>query len=167
MPKCTILVASEDVGANRGRKDRSVPEYKKGELFDSPGIHIVTASSFISGDGTLVMSMGAGLAMKRRHPELPKVFGALIREYCGHLGKYGLLLCGTKGVLQTRRELGGKMDPELITYGLKILFAVAEGNPSLTYHLSRPGMSLHKLTMSGIDRLLESMPQNVWVWEKE
>ena len=53
-----------------------MPQYKKGELFDAPGTHIVTSSSFISSDGTLVMSMGAGLAMKVRHPEIPKIFGA-------------------------------------------------------------------------------------------
>ena len=144
-----------------------MPQYKKGELFDAPGIHIVTSSSFISSDGTLVMSMGAGLAMKVRHPEIPKIFGAFIREYCGHLGKYGLILCGTKGILQTRRDLGGKMDPELIIYGMKILYSIAEGNPSITYHLNRPGVSLYNLSMSEIDRLVEGLPKNVWIWEKE
>ena len=57
-----------------------MPTYEEGEMFDSPGVHIVTSSSFISNDGTLVMSMGAGLSLKTRYPDMPKVFGAIIRE---------------------------------------------------------------------------------------
>jgi len=34
-----------------------MPLYKKGEMFDFPGVHIVTANSYISGDGTLVMTI--------------------------------------------------------------------------------------------------------------
>lgn len=143
-----------------------MPLYKRGEMFDAPGVHIVTANSFISGDGTLVMNMGAGLSLKSRYPELPKVLGAMVKEYCGHLGTYGLLLYGSKGILQTRRDLGGKMDPELITYGLKVLFSIAEGNPGVTYHLNHPGVSLNKMSIPEIDKLLRSLPENVWVWEK-
>lgn len=143
-----------------------MPHYKKGEMFDAPGVHIVTANSFISGDGTLVMTMGAGLSLKSHYPELPKVFGAMIQEYCGHLGTYGLLLYGSKGILQTRRDLGGRMDPELITYGLKVLFSIAIGNPGVTYHLNHPGVSLNKMSIPEIDKRLRSLPENVWVWEK-
>ncbi len=144
-----------------------MPLYKKGEMFDFPGVHIVTANSFISGNGTLVMTMGAGLSLKSRYPELPKVLGAIIKEYCGHQGRYGLILHGSKGILQTRYDLSGKMDPELITYGLKVLYSIAEGNPGVTYHLNHPGVSLNKMSMPEIDKLLRSLPENVWVWEKE
>ena len=75
-------------------------------MFDSPGVHIVTASSFISNDGTLVMSMGVGLSLKTRYPDMPKVFGAIIREYCGHQGRYGLILFGNKGICK-RAATGG------------------------------------------------------------
>jgi len=144
-----------------------MPLYKKGEMFDLPGVHIVTANSYISGDGTLVMTMGAGLSLKSRHPELPKVLGTMVKEYCGHLGTYGLLLYGNKGILQTRKDIGGKMDPDLITYGLKILFSIAEGNPGVTYHLNHPGASLNKMSIPGIDQLLSSLPGNVWIWERK
>jgi hypothetical protein len=144
-----------------------MPTYRTGEMFDAQGIHIVTANSFISSDGTLVMNMGAGLAMKMRFPEVPKIFGMVIRNYCGHMGKYGLLLCGNKGILQTRRDLAGKMDPELIKYGLKILYAVSEGNRELTYHLNHPGVSLNNMSITEIDKLLKLLPENVNIWDKE
>jgi hypothetical protein len=143
-----------------------MPKFMKGEMFDSPGVHIVTASSFISEEGTLVMSMGAGLSLKSRHPDLPKIFGSIIRDYCGHQGRYGLLLYGRNGILQTRTDMGGRMDPELIKYGLKVLFSVAEGNPGLTYHVNHPGVSLNKMTIPEVDKVLNSLPANVWVWQK-
>lgn len=135
-------------------------------MFDAPGIHIVTASSFLSAEGTLVMSMGAGLALKTRHPELPRVFGAMIRDYCGHQGRYGLILHGRKGILQTRTDMSGRMEPDLIKYGLKVLFCVAEGNPGMTYHLNHPGISLNKMTIPEVDKMLNSLPQNVCIWQK-
>jgi hypothetical protein len=144
-----------------------MPLYKQGEMFDAPGVHIVTANSFISGDGTLVMTMGAGLSLKSRYPELPKILGTMIKEYCGHLGTYGLLLYGSKGILQLRKDLSGKMDPKLITYGLKILYSIAEGNPAVTYHLNHPGVSLNKMSMPEIDQLLRSLPENVWIWQRK
>jgi hypothetical protein len=59
------------------------------------------------------------------------------------------------------------MDPELITYGLKILFSIAEDNPGITYHLNHPGVSLNKMSIPGIDQLLGSLPENVWIWLKK
>ncbi len=144
-----------------------MPTYRTGEMFDVQGIHIVTANSFISGDGTLVMNMGAGLAMKMRYPEVSKIFGMMIKNYCGHMGKYGLLLCGNKGILQTRCDLQGKMDPELIKYGLKILYAVSEGNHDLLFHLNHPGVSLNKISIAEIDNLLQLLPENVNIWDRE
>jgi hypothetical protein len=144
-----------------------MPVHQKGEMFDVPGIHIVTANSFISSDGTLVMSMGASLAMKTRFPEISRIFGTMVKEYCGHLGRYGLMIYGAKGILQTRCDIQGRMEPELIKYGLKILYSIAEGNPLLTFHITHPGVSLNKMSIPEIDRLLKSLPRNVCIWQKE
>lgn len=138
-----------------------------GEMFDHPGIHIVTANSFISDDGTLVMSMGAALALKTRYPDLPKIFGTMVKGFCGHLGAYGLLLFGGNGILQTRRDIQGTMEPDLIKYGLKILYSIAAGSPSLIFHLVHPGLSLHDMSMPEIDKLIESLPNNVWIWRRK
>jgi hypothetical protein len=164
IPYTGIIPPAEQAPAFQERN--TMPTYKKGEMFDAPGVHIVTASSFISNDGTLVMSMGAGLSLKTRYPDLPKVFGAIIREYCGHQGRYGLILHGNKGVLQTRYDMGGRMEPDVIKYGLKILYSIAEGNPAMTYHLNHPGVSLNKMSIPEIDKLLGSLPENVWIWQK-
>jgi hypothetical protein len=57
--------------------------------------------------------------------------------------------------------MGGRMEPDLIKYGLKILFSVAEKNPVMTYHLNHPGLSLNKMSIPEIDKLLDSLPENV------
>lgn len=143
-----------------------MPLHRKGEIFDAPGVHIVTANAFITSDCALVMSLGASLSMKTRFPEMPRIFGAMVREYCGHLGRYGLLLYGSKGILQTRYDIQGRLEPELITYGLKILYSIAEGNPALTYNVTHPGLSLSRISIAEIDHLLERLPQNVRIWTK-
>ena len=47
-----------------------------------------------------------------------------------------------------------------------MLFSVAEGNPELTYHVNHPGVSLNKMTIPEVDKVLNSLPSNVWVWQK-
>ena len=92
-----------------------MPTYEEGEMFDSPGVHIVTARSFISNDGTLVMSMGAGLSLKTRYPDMPKVFGAIIMEYCGHQGWYGLKILFSVAGRQSCNDLPpqpSRLEPE-------------------------------------------------------
>lgn len=143
-----------------------MPFYQKGDMLAAPGVHIVTGNSCLSSDGTLVMGLGAALAFKKKHPESPRIFGAMVAEYCGHQGRYGFLLHGNKGILQTRCDMNGKLDPGLIAYGLAILRTIAEGNRDMTYHLIHPGMTLHRTTLPEIDALLETLPDNVWVWQR-
>ncbi len=143
-----------------------MPQIKKGDLFEAAGVHIVTASSFLSQDNTLVMGLGAAYAMKLRHPDTPKIFGAMVGEYCGHLGTYGLLLYGTKGILQYKCHYNERLDPNLISYGLSILYAIAEGRPDLVYNLSHPGLGYDKTGIPEVESLLEHLPDNVHVWQR-
>jgi hypothetical protein len=96
-----------------------MPTYEKGEMFDSPGVHIVTVSSFINDDG--------------------------------HHANY---------------DTGGRMEQDLVKYGLKILFSVVEGNPAMTYHLNHPGLSLNKISIPEIDDLIGSLPASVRIRQK-
>lgn len=144
-----------------------MPQFRKGDIFDSEGIHIVTASSSLSQDGTLVMGLGAAYAMKCRHPRAPKMFGAMINGYCGDCGDYGLLLFGSVGVLQTKRHYNDKVDPSLILFGLRILKVVAEGQPKITFNITYPGMGFGKSRIPEVDKILGELPGNVLIWEKE
>lgn len=148
-------------------KGRMMPEYRKGDMFDAPGVHIVAASSSLSQDVTLIMGLGAAYAMKRRYQRAPKLFGEMIHDYCGHQGSYGLLLYGGMGILQTRVHYNDKIDLNLVKYGLKILRTIAEGNPTLLYNLTHPGLGYDRSKLPGIEKVLEGLPNNVIIWERE
>lgn len=143
-----------------------MPTYRKGDIFGAEGISIVTASASLSQDNTLVMGLGAAYAMKRKFPRAPKIFGAMIKEYCGDGGVYGLLLFGRAGVLQTKRHYNDKVDAALILYGLSILQAIAQGQWTMTYNITHPGMVYGKTTLLEVDKFINTMPDNVVVWEK-
>jgi hypothetical protein len=135
-------------------------------MFEATGIHIVTASSSLSQDGTLVMGLGAAYAMKLKYPRASKVFGAMIKEYCGNAGVYGFLLFGSVGVLQTKMHYNDKIDPKLIHYGLNILTAIAHGQPKLNFNLTHPGVGYGKAKISEVAKAIEALPNNVVIWEK-
>jgi len=143
-----------------------MPTYRTGDMFDAPGIHIVTASASISQDDTLVMGLGAAYAMKRKHPQAPKLFGAMVREYCGEGGVFGFLFFGSIGILQTRLHYNGKSDAALITYGLNILRVIAEGQPGIVFNLTHPGVVFGKTKVPEVEAVLDTLPANVVVWER-
>jgi hypothetical protein len=107
------------------------------------------------------MIVGVGLSLKTHYPDMPKVFDAIIKEYYCHQGRYSLILIGNKGLLQTHYDMGGRMEPDLIKYGLKILFSMAEGKPAMTYYLDHPGLSLSKISIAEIDKMLDSRTVNI------
>ncbi len=143
-----------------------MPHYKKGELFDAPGVHIVTASSFLSQDDTLVMGLGAAYAMKCRYPDAPRIFGTMLRQYCGHLGTYGLLIYGNIGILQYKCHFNDRIDSGLISYGLKILAAAAEGQRALIFNITHPGLGYDKTGIPAIDFHLSTLPPNIHIWQR-
>ncbi len=143
-----------------------MPQFRKGDLFEAPGVHIVTASSYISQDNTLVMGLGAAYAMKCRHPETPRLFGTMIKDYCGHLGTYGLLLCGSKGILQYKCHYNDKLDAGIISYGLTVLSAIARGQQSLIFNITYPGLGFDKAGIPEVNSLLEKLPSNIHIWQR-
>ena len=143
-----------------------MPLFKQGDMFDAPGIHIVTSHSHLSQDNTLVMGLGAAAAMKSRYPDAPRIFGAMVKDYCGHLGTYGLMLYGRMGILQARCDFNDRVDAGLVIYGLQILKAIAEGPRSVVYNLTHPGMAYGGAMNPEIETLLKSLPDNMHIWTR-
>jgi len=61
-------------------------------VWSETDLFLITANSFVKHTGQLVM--GAGIARQAcdRFPGLDAILGQAIRETCGHLGEYGLLV---------------------------------------------------------------------------
>jgi len=54
----------------------------------------------------------------------------------------------------------------LITYGLNILQAIAQGQQKMTFNLTHPGMAYGRVTLPEVETLIHTLPANVVVWER-
>lgn len=144
-----------------------MPLFKRGEMFHAPGYLIVTTNSFLTSDLRLVMGRGAAWVLKMKVPGIDRVFGRMISERCGHLGRYGLLFHHRYGALQVKYRFDERASVELIQFSLEKLAEKAEEFPKSKFNINYPGIENGGLTKQEVSPLLEALPDNVYVWEKE
>ncbi len=142
-----------------------MPTFKKGSLLTVPGIKIVTASSFLTSEKKLFMGKGLARDLRIKVPGIDKIFGGMILETCGHLGKYGLLVYERWGVFQVRHSFHEKADLELVTFGLKRVREFAE-ETGYIISLEYPGLDGGELSENDVEPILDMLPNNVHVWKK-
>jgi hypothetical protein len=141
-----------------------MPQFKTGAMLGAPGIKIVTASSFLTSEGKLFMGRGLARDLKIKVPGIDKIFGSMVLENGGHLGRYGLLVYERWGVFQVRRRFNDKADLELITYGIEKVREFAE-DTGYIIHLEYPDIQDEELTQEEIGPIVDTLPGNVYVWE--
>jgi hypothetical protein len=142
-----------------------MPIYRKGELFRSKGFLIVTANSFLTSECKLVMGRGAAWQLKRKVPGIDMIFGKLIYETCGHLGRYGLLFHKRYGIAQVKYQFNNKADLELIAYSMNMLKETAKQNTHHRYNINFPGIGYGGLSKDEVMPILERLPNNIIIWE--
>lgn len=142
-----------------------MPIFKTGEMFQTPGHIIVTTNSFLTTKMKLVMGRGAACQLKRKVPGIDLVFGQMIHETCGHLGRYGLLFNGKYGAAQVKYRFNEKADLDLIRYSMQFLAWVARENRYI-YSINYPGIGNGRLEKDQVRPILNILPDNVYVWEK-
>ena len=138
--------------------------FRQGNLFQENGIKFVTGNSYLTKDLRLVMGRGAALELKTRSPGIDKVFGDIISRTCGHLGVYGLIKHDFCGLFQVKYNFLDKADPELIEFSAALLNAEAKKTDRII-HLNYPGIGNGKLLKEIVRPLLDTLPDNVHVWE--
>ena len=143
----------------------AMPIFKTGSLLSAPGIKIVTASSFLTSERKLFMGKGLARDLKIKVPGIDEIFGSMILGYCGHPGKYGLLTYEKWGVFQVRYRFNNKADLELIAFGIENVREFAQ-EPNYIIHLEYPGINDGDLTKEEIGPMVNTLPGNVYVWEK-
>jgi hypothetical protein len=144
-----------------------MPIFKKGQMLNAPGIKIVTANSFIiTRQEKLLMERGTALELRQMVPNIEFVFGKMIIETCGHLGVYGLLMNGKYGAAQIKYDFRDNADLGLIAVSMGILADKAKANGH-TYNINYPGIGHGGLSKAEVNPLLEILPDNVHVWERE
>ncbi len=142
-----------------------MPIFRKGELFSSRGCIIVTTNSFLTSECKLVMGRGAALQLKRKEPGIDMIFGKLVFDTCGHLGRYGLLFHERYGIAQVKYRFNEKADLELITYSMNMLKETAKPNRDSRYNINFPGIGYGGLSKDEVMPILERLPNNIIIWE--
>ena len=143
-----------------------MPIFKTGNMFNAPGLKIVTTNSFITKKERLVMGRGAALELRQLVPDIDLIFGRMIQESCGHLGLYGLLMNGQYGAAQVKYNFGDKANISLIAFSMAFLADEAKTNHYI-YNLNYPGIGNGGLDKNIVRPILDILPDNVYVWEKQ
>ena len=144
-----------------------MPIFKTGEMFRATGYLIVTTNSFLTSEVKLVMGRGAAWVLKIKVPGIDRIFGKMISETCGHLGRYGLLFHQRYGALQVKYRFDEKARVDLIEFSLEKLAEKAEEYPKSIFNINYPGIGNGWLNKREVGPLLGILPENVFVWEKE
>jgi hypothetical protein len=144
-----------------------MPIFKTGEMFHATGYLIVTTNSFLTSEVKLVMGRGAAWILKMKVHEIDRVFGKMISETCGHLGRYGLLFHHRYGALQVKYRFDEKARVDLIEFSLEKLAEKADESPKSRFNINYPGIGNGQLRKQEVRPLLEALPDNVYVWEKQ
>lgn len=128
---------------------------------------LFTGNSYINKKGELVMGRGAALDVKKQFPDLPKKFGDCITV----AGKeYGVILITqfplhTMGVFQVKYHYKDNADILLIKNSTEKLKKYALKAPNLIFHMNFPGIGWGGLTEKQVMPIIESLPDNVWIYK--
>jgi len=144
-----------------------MPVFKTGQMFHATGYLIVTTNSFLTSEVKLVMGRGAAWVLKMKVPGIDRVFGKMISETCGHLGRYGLFFHQRYGALQVKYRFDEKARVELIEFSLRKLAEIARKSSQSKFNINYPGIGNGGLTKEEVNPFLNVLPDNVCVWEKE
>ena len=139
-------------------------QFKVGNMLDAPGIKIVTACSYLTVEHTLFMGKRLARELKVKIPGIDGIFGRMVIDNGGHLGRYGLMIYERWGVLQVRRHYDERADLALITFGLERLKSFAE-ETGYIFNVEYPGIGEGELIKEEIGPILKGLPDNVYIWE--
>lgn len=144
-----------------------MPIFETGEMFGAPGFIIVTTNSFLTSEIKLVMGRGAAYDLKVIVPGIDLIFGKMINETCGHLGRYGLIFHEKYGAFQVKYRFNKRARLDLITYSVSRLSTVANRDRKSIFNVNYPGIGNGELKEHQVRPILEMLPDNVHVWKKK
>lgn len=135
--------------------------------FNEADLFLITTNSKVV-NGKLVMGAGIALEAERRYNGLNLALGRRI----SNLGVYGLLVSerwpeSKLGAFQTKLDPKDPSPLWLIHYSALMLDRFIRENPVLMVHLNFPGIGYGGRTPREVMPLIEFLPDNVVVWEKE
>lgn len=146
---------------------------KYGNLWDTTDpVILVTANSYITKDGRLVMGRGAALELKNLIPGFDFRAGERLLGSCGHLGKYGVEFFSYNyadglallGIFQVKYNFKDRADLDLIKYSTDKLLSkwvelVDKGYDAISMNF--PGIGYGGLNFEDVLPIVSVLPDNV------
>jgi hypothetical protein len=131
-------------------------------------LFLVTANSFIKQNGSLVMGAGAAGKLTKLYPHIPFEAGQLVREVCGHLGVYGVLVLTELkgkhvGIFQTKKNYMQPSSVALIAYSCELLCKLAAHYNRVVVNF--PGIGYGLLEKDLVQVYTDTLPNNVYIYE--
>lgn len=144
-------------------------EYRTGNLLNSLQDYnyiLCTTNSYIKKDDSLVMGHGFAKDIKLAYDGIDMHFGNIIKNYCGHLGTYGVLFYGSIGIFQVKFDFKATAQLDLITYSTQQLCEIANKHSNHWFALNCPTIGNEKQSIDDIDPIIRTLPDNVHIWRK-
>jgi len=136
-------------------------------------IILVTCNSYINSRGELVMGRGAALELKNKFPYLAGIFGNIVKDFCGHLGKYGVKLYAMNsqrsyGIFQVKYHFRADADLGLIKFSTFRLWELLnhEEYYNKTVSMNFPGIGYGHLKYEDVLPILKYLDNRVTLYLK-
>lgn len=130
---------------------------------------LVTTNAMVRKDGALVMGRGAALTATQYWPNLPFHLGRAIQirpEY-GVVVPGGIISGLRIGAFQVKHHWRDEANPDLIMDATLKLKTIAMAFPDAKFALNFPGIGNGKLARETVLPIIERLPDNVDIWERE
>jgi hypothetical protein len=130
------------------------------------GLFLITTNSYLRKDGALVMGRGIASQALERWPDVQFNYGRLVKEACGHLGIYGLLIGPDEdfGLFQVKKHFRASASPEIIQKSAAMLSAWCVEHPEIEVNLNYPGIGWGRLSKETVEPIISNLPDTVNIW---
>ncbi len=134
------------------------------DVFGKTDVFVITTNPIVRHDGAVVMGRGIAREAKTRYPELPYDFAYMLEKYpsnVGYIGDYSSQRVYWFMVKQHWREAADLGIIEQSVDELSALFNYTNERVDLNF----PGIGYGKLKREDVLPLLQTLPDNIHVWE--
>ncbi len=155
-----------------------MPKFQTGnmwDVWDDADLFLITTNSFIRKNSQLTMGRGMAFDAALRDKQMALYFGRELKKADMHLKVYGLFIPSLwphrrEGAFQTKLHWQDRADTDIIIESTRQLFVWAEthnGDSPKNIHLNFPGIGYGGLDRKKVLPIVEILPNNVTIWEKE
>jgi hypothetical protein len=139
-------------------------------VYDEAGLFVITTNSVIKNNKALVMGAGIAKQTRDRFPGIDKAIGQRILQICKAGGIYGLIVsdrwpAGKIAAFQTKTNYSDPASLSLIKQSTEMLAEWCRNNPNQQVHINFPGIGNGGLHRTTVLPIIQTLPNNVTVWE--